>query len=174
MVPAIRETTKIQKPRVRALDDPATTISTQGATILSPPNAIAPIRRDELHIVFGAHLGVLRITVVSAIANQEFGEQVSGYRVEDRVDEFDLRGRGAFDADAEWSAMAIDNHHALGAFAGLRWTNAEPPFLAAAKLPSMKHSSSDRPPRMHKSLRSVMSPFSLMGPRLLQPQGTRE
>jgi len=155
MFPAIHDAAKIQEPRIRAFDDPPTAISTQRSSVLRSSNAIASVRRNEFDVVFGKKLRVFRITVVSAITNQEFGEEMSRDRVEDRVDEFDLRGRGAFDADAEWSAIAIDNHHALGAFAGLRRTNVEPPFLAAAKLPSMKPSSSDKPPRMQRSLTSA-------------------
>lgn len=56
-------------------------------------------------------------------------------------------------------AMAVCNRHDLGTLAALSFSNSAAPFLAAAKLPSIKHSAKSILPRFFKSMASFTSIF---------------
>jgi hypothetical protein len=60
-------------------------------------------------------------------------------------------GGSARHATGDRKTRAVCHCHELRAFAPLGFSDAEPPFLAATKVPSMKHSERFNPPRSFKS-----------------------
>lgn len=59
---------------------------------------------------------------------------------------FHFRGRCGGKGASHRKTLAVRHHHPLCAFSLLGFSNASPPFLAGAKLPSMKHSCQSRRP----------------------------
>jgi len=75
-------------------------------------------------------------------------------------DKGDFRWRCGFEKICQRNSFTIHHHHPLRTLSAFGFSNAEPPFLAGAKLPSAKHSSHFNLPFSSSSDRYVCQTFN--------------
>jgi hypothetical protein len=76
------------------------------------------------------------------------------------LDELDLCGRCGVQMICKRYSFTIHHHHPLRTLSAFGFSNAEPPFLAGAKLPSAKHSSHFSSPRSSRADKYACHAFS--------------
>jgi hypothetical protein len=131
-----------------ALDFPALTVAPQWASILQGHTSSTPMRADQFDPAKCEPLPEA-LRVVSAVADEpaRAGAGTACSRAwhlhcaQGFFRKGDFRGRGAKKSASQRNTRAVCHHHPLRTFAAFGFTHAEPPFLALAKLPSMKTSS---------------------------------
>jgi hypothetical protein len=152
---------EISQPGEGAFDFPPPTVTPQCPSILRRGFApVLAVRTDQLD---AAHpeLTAQRIAVVAQIGDQSlrlaFGPSPSrsrhAYLRQRPFDQRHFRRRRAVQVVSQRNTLAVDHHHPLRALAPLRFTDAIAPFLAGAKLPSMKLSLQSSWPRWSSSAR---------------------
>jgi hypothetical protein len=146
---ADEKTAEVAQVSKGAFNLPASAIAAQGASILqggaAAPTAMGTDQLDPACRQPRAE--VLR--VVSAVTDEPGGTIAGTTRadtwhlhgLQSFFCEGDFRGRGAKESTSQRYTRAVCHHHPLCTFATFGFTHAEPPFLALAKLPSMKTSS---------------------------------
>jgi len=143
-----QQPTKLSEPCVGSLDDPASSITAQLATIfIAPMSAVLPVWNDQLDAPFAKPLAQ-RVRVISLIGDYslrllpgaafgawdaDFGER--GFR------KTSFSRRGTFKPNSQRKTLTVDQYHPLRALATLGFAHCGAPFLAGAKLPSRKVSS---------------------------------
>src|ERR1051325_508748 len=147
--------TKVLQPGEQPLDFPASPVAPQWPSVLRLV-PVLPIWRNHLDPSLGELL-VERVRVVGLVANELLGIGVEEAGVEGFFDERGLVRRSTLDADGERKTSAVCHCHDLGPLAALGLPDMRPPFLAGAKVPSMKHSERSKPPRSSRSLASASS-----------------
>src|SRR6185436_19507559 len=95
------------------------------------------------------------IAIESFVADQLRRDFFLESRVEDVVDEAEVVFGAISDANGERKTSAVCNRHDLRRIAGTASSDAGPPFLAPAEVPSMYASMSSTLPRVRKSSRSA-------------------
>lgn len=146
------QSTEVLEPREEPLDLPPIPISTKCSTVLgSRPSSIRFVRCDQLDSALLTQLNVQRIRVVSTISDHAVRVVGQEGLLERRLDESSLMRRSACDPHGERKTSAVCHCHDLGALAPLRFSDARAPFLAPAKVPSMKDSERSKPPRLCRS-----------------------
>jgi len=144
---ADEETAKVAQVSEGALDFPALAIAPQRASVLKDNSTAAPMRTDQLNST-GRQALTEALGVVSPITNEPLwaGAGTTCPRTghlhcpQGFFGKGDLRGRGAKESTSQRNTLAVCHHHPLRTFATFGFTHAEPPFLAAAKLPSINTS----------------------------------
>ena len=137
----------VLQPRIEPLDLPAPPVPAEGAAILGPgPAPLGPVERDQRDAARG-ELGIERGGVIGLVADQPDRKRADEALGERGVDERDFGGRSALHVDGERKTSAVCNRHDLGPLAPLGLSDAAPPFLAPAKVPSMNASVMSIPPR---------------------------
>ena len=135
------EPAEVAEPREGAFHDPAPPIASQTAAVLvGGLRVVRPRRNDGLNVPpfqETAH----GVAVVPAIADQALGLPADRLTRERLLEERDLRRGRRVQVCSQRSTRAIDQYHPLGSLAALGFADFGAPFLAGAKLPSMKHSS---------------------------------
>lgn len=145
---ANEESAELTEPGVRALDDPATFVSSEfPAVFVSPVLAVVAVWDDEVDASLLEPF-TQRIRVVGAVGDHPFrllSRSAFGAR------DFDLpeRGfrkrnfcrRGTFQPNSQRKTLTVDQYHPLRSLATLGFTDRIAPFLAGAKLPSRNVSS---------------------------------
>ncbi len=138
----------VLKPREQTLDLPTFLVAAQGPPILGgSPLAAATMRADEFDPPFVPKPRVQRVAVVGAVANQAVGGMLEETVVDRLLREGDLMWRSTCNPDGDRKTSAVCNGHDLGPLATLRLSDGRAPFLAPAKVPSMKASLMSIPPR---------------------------
>ena len=162
VLPADHQATKVMEPGKQSFHAPASSIPTQGATILRWRPTLSTMRGDHLDAIAFGQLSVQAVAVVGLVADQSRRERVEEAVSEDAVDELALMRRSAFDTNGERKTVIIgesDDFRPLAAFGG---PNREAPFFAPVKEASMKASSSCNFPRAcNSSARTRKIPSSL-------------
>jgi hypothetical protein len=101
-----------------------------------------------------------RIAIISHIANQSFWFcWCKAFRYS-FFNEFNLMGACFMCGNGDRKTIAVCNRHDLGTLATLSFANSAAPFLADAKLPSIKHSARSIFPLIFKSKASLTRIFS--------------
>lgn len=162
---------EVVEPGEQPLDPVATFVAPQGPTILRLP-PIAPIRGYHLDSVLLPKLLIQSVAVVSLIANQPLRLSVEKSRLKSILDKSYFVPRSTLDTYGDRKTRAVCDCHDLGPLAPLGFADTEPPFLAGAKVPSMKASVRSIPPRRSKSSAKARKMFS-MTPWLLQSWNRR-
>jgi hypothetical protein len=135
------EAAEVVQPREQALDLPAALVAAKSAAVLGgSASAIGSMGRDQLHRVLLAQPFVQTIAVVGAVSDQAVGRDREEAAIDRLLDERDLVGRSACDANGDRKTSAVCNCHDLGPLPALSLSDAAPPFLAPAKVPSMNAS----------------------------------
>lgn len=130
---------KILEPGERPLHLPAALVSPERAPILRLAS-VCPVRRNQFDAPLLGKLLVQGVAVVTLVADQALRESEGEAGVESVVDKRDFMRRSACNPYGDRDSRAIGDGHDLGTLAPLRLADVVPPFLALAKVPSMKHS----------------------------------
>lgn len=147
-LPAVGQAAVVEQPREQALDLPAPEVTAEGSSVLglrALPGG--PMRSDQLDSSFLAEAAIERITVVSSVSNKAIGCVLEKAVVDRLFCERDLMRRSTRNPGGDRKTMAVCDCHDLGPLAALRFPDGEAPFLAPAKVPSMKASLMSIPPR---------------------------
>ena len=154
-------TTKIMKPCKESLYFPAARVSSQNSPILS--GCLLPIRlmrSYKFYIIRFFQLLIKFITIIGFITNKKLWLLIYKKTIKCLFHQSYFMRRSACDANGDRKTRAVCDCHDLAAFSSLCFPNSEPPFLAPAKVPSMKHSVISILPRSFKSLANVISILS--------------
>lgn len=138
----------VAKPGEEPLDLPAMPVAAQHPAILQRCSfAIAPVGTDQL-AVQTPHQVSKPICIIGSVRNQPLRKPAGPLLAVGQSLNHQgyfcgrCRGKGA----SHRKTLAVRHHHPLCSFALLGLSDAGPPFLAGAKLPSMKHCSQFRTP----------------------------
>jgi len=146
---ADHQATEVANPGEGALDFPSAPVPAQCSAVLKNRLPAFSRWRDQLN-PSRCQLRAEGIAVVSLVADHpedQPAQRTARTRrshfdgVERFLDELDLCGRGRIKVGSHRNALAIDQNHPLCSLAPLGFSDAEAPFFAGAKLPSMKVSS---------------------------------
>ena len=149
---------EVLEPRKQPLDVPPAVIAPQRSAVLRGwPAPVATVRCDQGDPALGLQAVIQGIAVIRLVTNHSVGDGGREARVEGRVDQRDFVGRSTRDADGERKTSAVCHCHDLGPLAPLGFPDAGAPFLAPAKVPSMKPSLRSKPPRSARSAASARS-----------------
>lgn len=159
---------EVSQPGKGALDFPATPVTPQRPSILRGCLAtILAMWTDQLDAAL-LETAAQRVAVVGAVGDEALG-LASGPAPSSSwhpdlgqrpLDQFHLRRRGAVQVVSQRNTLAVDHHHPFRALAALGFADAVAPFLAGAKLPSMKLSLQSRWPRRSSSARNCRHTLS--------------
>jgi len=145
--PADYKSAKVVQPGKQAFDFPSFAIAAQGPSVVEAgTGAPAAMRGNQQHFLL-EELLAQRVAVVSAVGNEPPRQFVDQSLLEGRAHQFHFGGRSSFCVDGDRKTMSVSNGHDFAALAPLGLANPGAPFLAAVKLPSMKHSDKSSPPR---------------------------
>jgi len=111
----------------------------------------------ELHASLVPQPLVEFVAVVGLVSDEPLGQFVQEAVVERGLEDFDLVGRSARDANGERKTSAVDSCHDLRPLAPLGFSDTGPPFFAPEKDASTKPSSRSKPPRSLRCLASSRS-----------------
>jgi hypothetical protein len=146
------------EPGKGAFNNESSFVSSQLAPILSREFlSVFPMWSNQVNPVIQKSLSQ-RVAVRGAIINKTFhpgGFPFEGNGVQRFLDELDFVYRGRRQECSERNTRAVDHHHPLCALPPLGGTNSRAPFLAEAKLPSMKHSLHSSSPLLSSSSRNA-------------------
>lgn len=161
IIPADDQAPEVLQPGEQALDLPTVLSTAQGAAVLSRRlGAVVTVWGNEFNTL-ARKLGVERIAVVGAIADQSRGLLAREAMVDGGLDESCFVRRSSRCVKGDRKTSAVRNCHEFRALAPLSGAHASAPFFATTKLASMKHSDKSRPPRLRKcsanTLRAVCS-----------------
>ena len=147
-LPAGRDPAVTEEPGEKALDLPASDVSSQRSAVLGLRTlAVRSVRRDELDPSLFAELRVEWIAVISSVANKTIGCVLEKAGIDRGLDEFRLMRRSTRNPGGDRKTSAVCDRHDLCALPPLGLPDGEAPFLAPAKVPSMKASVMSIPPR---------------------------
>ena len=151
ILPANYESAKVVQPGKQALDLPSFAVAAQGpAVIEAGTGAPAAMRSNQQHFIL-EELLAQRIAVVSPIRDEPPRQFIDQALLEGRAHQLHFGGRSSLAVDGDRKTMRVSNGHDFAALAPLGLANPVAPFLAAVKLPSMKHSDKSSPPRSWRS-----------------------
>jgi len=175
------ESSKISNPGKRSFYNPTSFISSQFSSILKLWFlTITTMRSDKIN-TSPFEIYTKWITVIGFISNQTLRSffrstrSVASYLncLKGLVNQFHFRGRCRGKGASHRNTLAVCHHHPLRSLALLGFPDTEPPFLAGAKLPSMKDSDQSKAPLASNWARkarqtSNQTPFSSQSFSLLQ------
>lgn len=148
-IPAVGDAAVVEEPGEQALDLPAPPVAAQRSAVLGVRAlAVRAMRRDQLDPSFLAKALVERIAVVSSVSNKTIGCEAEKAGVDRRFEELRLMRRSTRNPGGDRKTMTVCDRHDLCALAPLGFPDGEAPFLAPAKVPSMKASVMSIPPRL--------------------------
>src|SRR4030095_3491487 len=101
-----------------------------------------------------------RVTVVGLIADQPLRHLRNKALLQRLVNQLYFTRASTLCSYGDWTTSAVCSGHDLGSLATFRFSHAEPPFFAGAKLPSMNHSLRSSPPRSFRSWATASSTCS--------------
>lgn len=144
-VPADGHAAEVLQPGVQAHHLPPTPVAAQRPPVLRRRrHAALSVGRDHLDALRG-QFRVQWVAVVRPIADPAMGQGRHEPRRQRPVDQRHLVGRGLVDVGSNGQSAAVGDQHQLGALAPLGLPDGVAPFLAGAKVPSMKHSERSGP-----------------------------
>ena len=145
--PPGNKTAEVVQPGEKAFHFPAFAVAAHSSSVIPgrSPSACA-VRGEEDYFLFQELLPEA-VTVVGFVADQAVGLFVNKALLQSRPDQSHFRRRSSLCVDGDRKTMSVSNRHDFAALAPLGFANASAPFLAAEKLPSMKHSDMSKPPR---------------------------
>ncbi len=144
---ADNQAAEIVEPGKETFDSPALAVTAQPTAIVEGRFGPSLAVRGQEHDAFGEQLLAERIAVVGFVADQTQRFFLHQTLLEGCFDQSHFGGRSSFGKNGERKTMSISNGHDFDALAPLGFADRSAPFLAALKLPSMKHSERSNPPR---------------------------
>lgn len=159
ILPACHDPSIVLEPGEEAFYLPTTSAPAQRPAVLSLSTTIPSVWSDQFDATLRAESIVQTITVVGSITDHSL--RCVGYdRIQSVLDERYFMRRSACNPDSDRKTMAVDDCHDLGALSALSSPDQGAPFLAPAKVPSMKVSVRSRPPRSWRSRARAWSTLS--------------
>lgn len=155
-LPTCDDAAVAHEPGEEALDLPAPLVPTELPAVLRllPLGAIG---RDELGAELTLELGVERVAVVGAVADQSLGDFFDEPRVERVDDELALSALTTCNPHGDRKAIAVCHCHDLGRLAAASDPNIRAPLFAPAWEPSMYASVRSNLPRSRRSSATAVS-----------------
>src|SRR5215472_2365215 len=153
---------KVVQPGEEALHFPPALESAQRTTVLSDgvrPATLA-VGSNHFSAELPEHFIVQRVTVVTLVADKTLGQIRDEPLLQRLTDQFHFSRASTACAYGDRKTIAVCNCHDLGALSTLSLAHTEPPFLAGAKLPSIKASLRSSPPRSLRSCATASSTCS--------------
>jgi hypothetical protein len=138
---------EIVQPGKESFDLPTFAIAAQATAIVARRLGASVAVRDQQDDALSEEFLPQGIAVVSLVANQAQRLFFDQRLLECRFDQSYFGGRSSGGSNGERKTMSISNCHDFDALSPLGFANRSAPFLAAVKLPSIKHSERSRPPR---------------------------
>jgi hypothetical protein len=133
----------VPKPCEESFDLPALAVSPKlEAVLLRRLLPASPMRADQFSADHSENLAqpICIIRLVSDQAARPASQPLAG--IADCIgSKPHFRGRRTLQGASHRKTLAVRHHHSLCSLAAFGLSNAEPPFFAGAKLPSIKHSS---------------------------------
>jgi hypothetical protein len=157
------ESATVAQPCERAFDFVSSLVAAEFAAILRLfLFAICTMRADKLYTLLSKTFSQW-VRIVTTIGNETFGfvfgstmsTSRHSYSFERLFDEFDFRRGRRVQVVSQRNTLAVDHHHPLRSLASFGLSDAFAPFLAGAKLPSIKHSLQSSWPRSSSSARNA-------------------
>lgn len=148
MFPTNNQTPKGCQPSKSAFSFVAPPIAAQLTPILSlRPLAVLAMRHNQFNAAL-LQLLPQKVTVIASVRDQAFrflarsprSRAGHGNRRQGSIHKLYFRRRGRVQVDSQRKTLAVDHHHPLRALAPLGFADSRAPFLAGAKLPSIKAS----------------------------------
>src|SRR6266545_8126214 len=155
--PARDEAAKVLQPGEETLDLPPATGAAQRAAVLRRLATVRTVGRDQLDAALLVQPPVQPIAVIRPIPDQARGRRRRHDGVEGRLHERDFMWRSTCNGYGDRKTSAVCDRHELGSLAPLGFPDQGAPFLAPAKVPSMKHSLRSSAPRASRSRASASS-----------------
>ena len=158
----------VAKPGKGAFDLPSAFVTTQfAAIVVFSFLVVAPIRADQFYPPNGQGFSE-RIAIITFVRDQTLwifpGPTAPFARNSDvgqgLLDQLHFRRGRRVQVVSQRNTLAVDHHHPLRALAPAGFADAEPPFLAGAKLPSMKASDQSNWPFSSNSARKARQALS--------------
>jgi hypothetical protein len=154
-VPPHDEAAEVAQPGEGALNLPSSPVPAKSSAILGRLLApVLPVRANQLD-PSGFQLLPERVAVIPFVSDESFRIparnaiavrwQLDG--IQRRFDERDLVRARRVQVVSQRNTFAVDHHHPLRSLAAFGLSDAFAPFLAGAKLPSIKHSLQSSCPR---------------------------
>ena len=143
-----QESSELSEPRVGSLNDPAALVSAQFAPVfVAALLVVLPVWGDQFDASLLQSLAQW-VRVIGAVGDHPFrflprpafGSGDADF-VERGFRKRSFSRRGTFKPNSQWKTLTVDQYHPLRSLAALGFTDRGAPFLAGAKLPSIKASS---------------------------------
>lgn len=165
--PTDTQATKITKPGEGSLHFPAASVSPQAPTILNLMGPGFQMRTDQLNPLF-CQLFSQFPCIIGSVGNQPNWLHPWTKRLFPRDPDFrqGLRDQLVFtlvrriEVGCQRHSLTVHHHHPLRSLAFAGESHSGPPFLAAAKLPSMKFSCQSNLARSSSSIKKARQTFS--------------
>ena len=155
------QSTEVLEPGEQSFDSPAMPVSPQLSAILGLGLlAVRFMRRNQLDPAFPRQSFVQLIAVVGFVADQLFRRLIHNQIIERRLHQRHFMRRSTANPNSERKTMAVCDRHELATLSALGFANAEAPFFALLKVPSIYASRISSPPRAFKSAPSAYSTAS--------------
>lgn len=168
MIPANYQAAIISQPGKGSLHFPASFITPQFATIVIFLFLIvAPVRANQLHTT-PRQAFPKRVAVIGLVRNNSlrfFSRATTAFPGDGNLvyrffEQRDFRRGRRVQVVSQRNTLAVDHHHPLRTFAPFGLSDAFPPFLAGAKLPSTNASDQSSCPRSSSSARNARQALS--------------
>lgn len=151
---------EVLNPGKKTLNFPAPAITPQFSSVLCLLlRPVASVWGNQFNFSF-LQGPVERITVIGQVTNDAFRFFFHMPCVNSFFNQFHFMCVGPAGPYGDRNTMSVCHGHDLGALASLSFSNTSPPFLALAKVPSIKHSVMSILPRFFKSLANRYSILS--------------
>lgn len=134
------------QPADRALDLPASTISTKLASVLSGRDSATSAMRTDQFDPSSRQSLAKRVAVGSLVVNQSLGASREYAMIQQRLDERYLVRAGAGDRRREGQTAGVGENHRLSSLSALGLADHFAPFFADEKVPSANVSPRSRRP----------------------------
>lgn len=142
----------VPQPSEEAFHFPAFAVASQFAPVLERrPFPAAAVRANQF-ASDPVHEFPQPVGVIGLVGDEPFGQaSCLGMHIgKGRDDQLHLGGRCGGKGASHRKTLAVRHHHPLRSLSLLGLSDAEPPFLAGAKLPSMKHSCQSSSPSLSR------------------------
>jgi len=148
---------EVLEPCKQAFNFVSSFITTQRSTILRRGFAsIALVRGNHRHITFFGQAFIQRVTVVRFVTNYIFRNLFQETGIQRSFHQGYFVGASRDCVNGDRKTFSVCKAHDFGAFAPFGLAHTIAPFLAGAKVPSMKPSLRSMPPRSRKSLANAV------------------
>lgn len=147
ILPTGYQAAEVMQPGKKAFHLPAFAVAAHPPLVVPSRSYASGAVRGEKNDFLFQELLAQPVTVVGLVGDQASGLFIQKALPQSRLNQSHFRRRSSLCVDGDRKTMSVSNRHDFAALAPLGFANFKAPFLAAEKLPSMKHSDRSNPPR---------------------------